>query len=127
MQWLYRLIDLLSLATPLFDCHRDGQRYVTRVNSGGRDLLYSAITVNAHRVHFDCRASDSGQCHYALFAHDCMAGDTCTDRPFLQLTVKAGEVQDMDAPSASWHPCVSQHDDTNVSACLRATPAAGAH
>lgn len=126
MHRLCQLLALLCLTIVLPGCHTGEQRYLTRVSNGGSDSLYSMITIDAHKVRFDCRVSDSGQCHYNLFAHDCATSASCGDRPFLQLMVRAGEVQIIDTPTSPWYPCVSQHDDVEASSCLRAKPSSSA-
>ena len=86
-----RKLIVLAMLLVLPACDSGGSTDTVRVDKNGTDVLYSKI----HRRHgvttFECIASVTGACHYALFAHACDASGPCNAEPFHTFGVPAGQ------------------------------------
>jgi hypothetical protein len=119
MHTLYKLAAMLYFIAALVGCHPSDRSIVVRTTANGTDLLYSKIDITADHASFHCLASHSGQCHYALFEHDCPASGACDMQPFKQLAIAASEDMDVHKLPHGFLPCVSADAKAMTSECLR--------
>jgi hypothetical protein len=66
-----KLFALCCFVLSLFGVDVGGATYVHRVGAGDGDVLYSKAQVQAGVGRFECLSSESGQCHYTVYARDC--------------------------------------------------------
>ena len=69
---------LLQFLLALGGCAMGGTTYTHRISQDGHDVLASEARLQDGVARFDCDASDSGWCHYTLYADACEAGSGCT-------------------------------------------------
>ncbi|KRG70079.1 hypothetical protein [Pseudoxanthomonas dokdonensis] len=87
------LTTLLALA----GCDESKVTSISRSSANGIDLLYSKVTLASDGGNFECLASASGQCHYAVFARQCdhplrkVLGQKCPLVRQQQFSVAAGK------------------------------------
>ena len=86
-----KFIALLHFLLALSGCSLGGTTYSNRIAEGGHDVLASRARVQDGVARFDCRASDSGWCHYTLYADACEAGIGCTQAPLRRFSVARGD------------------------------------
>ena len=65
---------LLQFLLALGGCAMGGTTYTHRISQDGHDVLASEARLQDGVARFDCEASDSGWCHYTLYADACDAG-----------------------------------------------------
>jgi hypothetical protein len=80
-----------SLLLILSACGMDGTTFSNRIADNGHDVLYSKAQVKDGSARFDCKASDSGTCHYTLFPEACSGKPDCRLAPLQRFTVARGE------------------------------------
>ena len=82
---------LLQFLLALGGCAMGGTTYRNRIGSNGHDMLYSKAQAKDGVARFECKASDSGVCHYTLFPDACAGKSDCALAPLRQFTVKRGQ------------------------------------
>ena len=86
-----KFVALLQFLLALGGCSLGGTTYSNRIAEGGHDVLASRARVQDGVARFDCRASDSGWCHYTLYPDACGDGKDCALAPiqrFASLTAR---------------------------------------
>ena len=88
-----KFIALLHFLLALAGIGVGGTTYDTRVAANGHDALSSQAQVQDGVARFECEASDSGWCHYTLYADACDAGSGsgCTQAPLRRFSVARGD------------------------------------
>jgi hypothetical protein len=81
---------LSPLLAILSSCGIDGTSYSNRIVDNGHDVLYSKAQAKHDIARFECRASDSGVCHYTLYPDACTANADCRLAPLRRFTVAQG-------------------------------------
>ncbi|MDQ3289134.1 MAG: hypothetical protein M3Q42_12945 [Pseudomonadota bacterium] len=127
-----KLAALCFSALSLYGCEPGGSTFVDRVQVDGADVLHSRVVAHPAFAHFDCIASASGQCHYALFDDDCAAPPsllplrtrTCGTAPVEQFSLSVGEHRRMPW-LPPFRPCVSTEDAVPRFDCRSHLPVAG--
>ncbi|WP_449447363.1 hypothetical protein [Thermomonas brevis] len=84
---------LSPLLLILSACGIGGTSYSNRIGSDGHDVLYSKAQVKDGVARFECRASDSGACHYTLYPDACAGKADCTLAPLQRFSVARGETR----------------------------------
>jgi hypothetical protein len=84
---------LLQFLLALGGCAMGGTTYTHRISQDGHDVLASEARLQDGVARFDCEASDSGWCHYTLYADACEAGSGsgCTQAPLRRFSVARGD------------------------------------
>lgn len=86
-----KLIALLQFLLALGGCAMGSNTYTHRISNNGHDVLASQARQRDGMAHFDCEASDSGWCHYTLYADDCAVGEACAQAPLRHFAVARGD------------------------------------
>lgn len=86
---------LSPLLLLLAACGVDGTSYSHRIADNGHDQLYSKARVHAGVARFECKASDSGRCHYTLYPDACAGKADCTLAPLQRFTVARGKTREI--------------------------------
>ena len=86
-----KLVALLQFLLALAGCSMGGVDYTSRVAQDGHVSLSSRARVEDGVARFECRASDSGWCHYTLYADACDAGTGCMQAPLRRFSVARGD------------------------------------
>lgn len=103
------LIALVYFLLALLGCDTGGSTLITRTHTDGRDTLHARARVQAGIGRFECIASDSGRCHYALFAHECAPNrPDCRSQAYERFSVAAGASREIVGLSARFDLCVTQ-------------------
>jgi hypothetical protein len=84
---------LSPLLLILSACGVGGTSYSNRIGSNGHDVLYSKAHVQDGVARFDCKASDSGVCHYTLYPDACGGKAGCTLAPLRRFSVARGQTR----------------------------------
>jgi hypothetical protein len=84
---------LSPLLLILSACGVGGTSYSNRIGSNGHDVLYSKAHVKDGVARFECKASDSGSCHYTLYPDACAGKADCTLAPLQRFSVARGETR----------------------------------
>ena len=108
-----KLIDLARvLFSPLLlilsACDIGGTTYSNRIANDGHDVLSSRARVRDGVARFECKASDSGRCHYTLYPQRC-AGTGCNAPPLRSFDVASGEAKQI-AGLSGFRLCVDGTD-----------------
>lgn len=111
---MYKLIAILLL---LAGCAPAERTIAVRSAENGRTVFDSRVTIDMLSAHFECHASASGACHYAVFAQDC-SGPHCDAPPLRQFAVNAGEEQTLDGLPRDVHVCMQREAGPMTVACL---------
>ena len=106
--------DLVALARLLLSpllvllsaCGINGTSYSSRISDGGHDLLYSKAQAQDGSARFECRASDSGRCHYTLYPDACAGKAECKLAALRRFSVKRGEIRQI-AGLGEFRVCVA--------------------
>ncbi|MEH6419369.1 hypothetical protein [Pseudomonas sp. CGJS7] len=107
------MMALLYYLCALLGCDVGGTTTVHRANIDGVDIIDSQVRVSEQIAKFDCRASRSGHCHYALFRADCPAktpagaAASCEGAPFEQFDLEAGASREIIDIAKGFKICVS--------------------
>jgi hypothetical protein len=106
-----KLIDLARLLlSPLLvilsACNLGGTSYSNRIGVDGHDTLHSKAIVKDGVARFECRASDSGWCHYTVYPEACAGKADCALAPLQRFRVARGEVRQL-AGLRDFRPCVA--------------------
>ncbi|WP_237056768.1 hypothetical protein [Marilutibacter chinensis] len=120
------LIVLTGLATACGDL--PGTTVVQREGGDGGMDFHSRTRAMPGRARFECLASGSGQCHYAVFGGACgglvaALGDTvvrCADdaAPRLQFELQVGEHRDVGGLPLGFRHCASDRGGPVTATCL---------
>ena len=89
-----KLLALFAFVLSLYGCDTATRTVVQREREDGADRLYSRTVVEAGVARFECRASASGQCHYALYAGRCADArdaSACDTRTAARFALAVGE------------------------------------
>ena len=95
-----KLIDLARvLFSPLLlilsACNIGGTTYSNRIANDGHDVLSSKARVRDGVARFECKASDSGRCHYTLYPEACSGKADCELAPLQRFTVARGQAREI--------------------------------
>lgn len=95
-----KLIDLARvLFSPLLlilsACNIGGTTYSNRIANDGHDVLSSKARVQDGVARFECKASDSGRCHYTLYPEACSGKADCQLAPLQRFTVARGQAREI--------------------------------
>ena len=85
-----KLIALFQFLLALAGIGVGGTTYDTRVAANGHDVLDSRAHVQDGVARFDCRASDTGLCHFTLYPQRCTDA-TCDAPPLRSFDVARGD------------------------------------
>ena len=103
------LIALLYFLCALLGCDTGGTTLVTRTSVDGHDSLQARSRVQTGIDRFECIASDSGRCHYALFARECAPNQpNCRTEPFERFSMPVGADREIVGLPARFDLCVTQ-------------------
>lgn len=90
---MFARLLLSPLLLILSSCGPGGATYSNRVDSNGHDVLYSKARVKDGVARFECKASDSGSCHYTLYPDACAGKADCTLAPLHRFSVARGQTR----------------------------------
>lgn len=95
-----KLIDIARLLfSPLLlilaACNVGGTTYSNRIGIDGHDALYSKARAKDGIARFECKASDSGRCHYTLYPEACSGNADCQLAPLRRFTVARGQAREI--------------------------------
>ncbi len=95
---MHKLIALARLLlSPLLmffaACGMDGTTYSNRIADDGHDVLYSQARAKDGVARFECKASDSGVCHYTLYPVACAGKADCALAPLQRFSVARGQAR----------------------------------
>ncbi|GAA5003398.1 hypothetical protein FNZ56_08080 [Pseudoluteimonas lycopersici] len=96
---------LLALAL-LSACGTGGTSYSNRIVDNGHDVLYGKVHAEHGVARFECRASDSGVCHYTLYPGACVGKPDCGLAPLRRFAVVRGHGREI-AGLRDFRVCVS--------------------
>lgn len=82
---------LSPLLLILSACGVDGTSYSNRIGNNGHDTLYSKAHAKDGIARFECKASDSGRCHYTLYPEACAGKADCKLAPLQRFSVARGQ------------------------------------
>ena len=74
-----KLIALMHCLLALAGCSLGVTSYSDRIAIGKHEVLVSSARVQDGIARFECERSDSGWCHYTLYAEACADTASCTD------------------------------------------------
>lgn len=112
-----QLLALFWLVLALAGCSPHGSTTIERTSVDGRDVLHSEVRVLHDVATFQCIASSSGTCHYAVYVDDCAGKTACTRKLVRQFGVRAGQrLYDITQPHG-FIPCVGVSEDAAKLAC----------
>ncbi|KRD39051.1 hypothetical protein ASE35_01360 [Lysobacter sp. Root916] len=105
------LIALAYFLFALLGCDTGGSTLIARATSNGHDTLHARTRVQAGIGRFECIASDSGRCHYALFARECAPRQPdCRELAFERFSMKVGDSREIVGLPMALDLCVGQHE-----------------
>lgn len=88
-----KLIALLHFLLALAGIDIGSTSYSNRIIGNGHDALYSLAHAKDGVARFECRASDSGTCHYTLYPDACAGKADCRLAPLQHFTVARGQTR----------------------------------
>jgi hypothetical protein len=86
---------LSPLLLILAACGGSGTTFSNRIGANGHDVLYSKAQEKDGAARFECKASDSGECHYTLYPEACAGKPDCALAPLRRFTVKRGHTREI--------------------------------
>lgn len=97
MSTLIEIAKLLlsPLLLVLSACGVDGTSYSNRIANNGHDVLYSKARAEDGIARFECKASDSGRCHYTLYPAACSGKADCQLAPLRRFSVARGQTHEI--------------------------------
>lgn len=101
-----KLVALLQFLLALAGCSMGGVDYTSRVAQDGHVSLSSRARVEDGVARFECRASDSGWCHYTLYPEACSQRRDCALAPLRRFVVARGDTRQF-AGLRDFTPCVA--------------------
>ncbi len=95
-----KLIEIAKLLfSPLLlilaACNLGGTSYSNRIGIDGHDTLYSKARARDGIARFECKASDSGRCHYTLYPAACSGKADCQLAPLQRFSVARGQTREI--------------------------------
>ena len=95
-----KLIDIARLLfSPLLlilaACNAGGTTYSSRIDIDGHDVLSSNARARDGIARFECKASDSGRCHYTLYPAACSGKADCQLAPLQRFSVARGQTREI--------------------------------
>ena len=95
-----KLIDIARLLfSPLLlilaACNIGGTTYSNRIGIDGHDTLYNKARAKDGMARFECKASDSGRCHYTLYPAACSGKADCQLAPLRRFSVARGQTREI--------------------------------
>ncbi|MGO1003723.1 hypothetical protein [Lysobacter sp. CA196] len=124
---------LLYYLFALLGCDMGATTIVHRASANGVDIIDSEVRVTDRIAKFECLASQSGQCHYTLFHHDCAAvastgaakqpaadAKPCTGQAFERFAMIAGTDKEVIGLEPGFKLCVSAEDQAMTADCKNA-------
>ena len=95
-----KLIDIARLLfSPLLlilaACDLGGTTYSSRIGIDGHDTLHSKARAKDGIARFECKASDSGRCHYTLYPAACSGKADCQLAPLRRFSVARGQTHEI--------------------------------
>lgn len=95
-----KLIDIARLLfSPLLlilaACNLGGTSYSNRLGIDGHDTLHSRAHASDGMARFECKASDSGRCHYTLYPEACAGKADCQLAPLQRFSVARGQTREI--------------------------------
>lgn len=100
---------LSPLLAILSACGAGGTSYSNRIGANGHDVLHSKAHAKDGVARFECRASDSGACHYTLYPDACAGKADCRLAPLQRFVVARGQVREI-AGLGEFRICVGTSD-----------------
>jgi hypothetical protein len=118
MSTLIEIAKLLlsPLLMVLSACGVDGTSYSNRIANNGHDVLYSKAHAKDGIARFQCKASDSGSCHYTLYPETCAGKADCALAPLQHFTVARGQTREI-AGLRDFRVCVGIDDKAMGADC----------
>lgn len=118
MSTLIEIAKLLlsPLLVLLAACGASGNSYSNRIANGGHDVLYSKAHAKDGIARFECKASDSGSCHYTLYPEACAGKADCALAPLRRFTVARGQTLQI-AGLRNFRVCVGTDDKAMAADC----------
>ena len=109
-----RLIEIARLLlSPLLvilsACGINDTSYSNRIANNGHDTLYSKANAKDGIARFECKASDSGNCHYTLYPDACAGKADCALAPLQRFSVARGQTREI-AGLQGFRVCVGTDD-----------------
>lgn len=104
-----KFVALLQFLLALGGCSLGGTTYSNHIANGGHEVLASKARVQDGVARFDCRASDSGWCHYTLYPDACGDGKDCALAPIQRFAVARGDSRQI-AGLGGFRLCVGTDD-----------------
>ncbi|HWS78970.1 MAG TPA: hypothetical protein VN205_11425 [Thermomonas sp.] len=86
---------LSPLLLILSACNLGGTSYSNRIGIDGHDTLHSQARAKNGVARFECKASDSGSCHYTLYPDACAGKADCTLAPLQRFAVARGKTREI--------------------------------
>ena len=121
------LLALVYFLLALIGCDGGGTTWTARASLDGQDVLHARTRLHAGVARFECIASASGRCHYALFAQACAPQPAaCQAAPFERFSLAVGESREVVGLPDRFQPCAGTSDAIAHADC-REDAAAQAH
>ena len=120
-----KFVALLQFLLALGGCSLGGTTYSNHIANGGHDVLNVRTHVQHGVARFECKASDSGSCHYTLYPDACAGKADCKLAPLQRFSVARGEVRELSGVR-DFRVCVGTDATTLGPDCRPAQPAAPA-
>lgn len=111
------MCKLIAIILLLAGCTPGEHTIIVRSVENGRTTFDSRVTIDMLSARFECRASTTGACHYALFAQDC-SGTDCDVPPLRQFAVDTGGEQTLDDLPHGVRVCMQREAGPMTAACL---------
>ncbi|WFC41290.1 hypothetical protein [Pseudoxanthomonas sp. SE1] len=113
--------SLLSCLMALAGCNeKPSVTTIHHSSANGVDTLFSKTTLREGVATFECFASESGQCHYRVYAERCpapAAGEnpaTCARTPLEDFSLAPGKTHEIRGLPQDFRECVSQDADKDA-------------
>lgn len=113
------ITSLMSCLMALAGCdEKPSVTTITRVSDGGTDVVFSKTTLEDGVAMFQCFKSDSGRCHYLIYAERCppaaTGGQAACDRTTLdQFALSEGQRREIRGLPGNFRHCVARQASTS--------------
>ena len=94
-----------------------GQVTDIRSEADGRDIVHGRIEWRAGVARFECLASGTGQCHFALFDPSCTDPAAACGKPPERFVLARGTSREIVGLPAGFRPCVSAEGEAAQPDC----------